>query len=142
MKQTRRQIFTSILITVAMFASAVALSAAPLFEDSFEEAKQKAKAENKPLIVIFSATWCPPCQIMKRAVYPSPEVEPFHDQFVWAYLDADQSENQTLMMKYGVQGIPHIALHNSDGLITAQLRGAMGPDQFALELSKAISPSE
>jgi len=75
---------------------------------------------------------------MKRAVYPSPEVKPFHDQFVWAYLDADEAENQTLMLQYGVQGIPHIAVHDSEGRVTAQLRGALGPDQLALELSKAI----
>lgn len=108
------------------------------FHSSFSTAQEKAKAEEKPLIVIFSAVWCPPCQQMKRYVYPSPEIEPYHEEFVWAYLDADEEENQALMQQYGVQGIPHLALHDKDGKVISQLRGAMGPDQLALELSEAL----
>ncbi len=128
------------MIAVGLFGHSV--EAAPVFEDSFQEASEKAKAENKPLIVIFSASWCPPCQQMKRVVYPSAEIQPFHDEFVWAYLDADQEENRSLMMRYGVQGIPHIALHDPTGSVTSQLRGAMGPDQLALELTKALKSEE
>lgn len=114
---------------------------APEFASDFLEAKKKARAEEKPLIVIFSATWCPPCQHMKRVVYPSSEITPFHEQFVWAYLDADLEANRALMHEYGVHGIPHIALHDSEGVVTSHLRGAMGADQLALELTEALTTS-
>lgn len=75
-------------------------------------------------------------------VYPSEEITPYHDQFIWAYLDADDAENQTLMQKYGVQGIPHIAFHTQEGELVSHLRGAMGQDQFALELDKVIAATK
>ncbi|MEM6278130.1 MAG: thioredoxin family protein, partial [Verrucomicrobiota bacterium] len=69
---------------------------------------------------------------------PSSEIKPYHDRFIWAYLDADEEENRALMMRYGVQGIPHLALHDSEGKVVSQLRGAMGPDQLAKELDEVL----
>ena len=64
--------------------SSKAADGAPHFEHDFDKAAAVAKKENKPLIVIFSASWCPPCQQMKKEVYPSKTVTPYHDSFVWA----------------------------------------------------------
>ncbi|MDF1815027.1 MAG: thioredoxin family protein [Verrucomicrobiales bacterium] len=100
------------------------------FSHDFAEASAAAQRSNKPLIVIFSASWCPPCQKMKKSVYPSRQVQPYHDSFVWAYLDADQSKNKPLMQKYGVSGIPHISFISPAGGLVGHFSGAVSPQQF------------
>lgn len=136
------RIRTLSLIFAALFASASLVIAAPKFQSSFEEAREKAEVENKPLVVIFSAKWCPPCEQMRRVVYPSKELKRFHDEFVWAYLDTEELENQALMQKYGVLTVPHITVHNLDGLVTSELRGAVGKTQLAQALSEVLSSEE
>tara|TARA_R110000850_G_scaffold169794_1_gene295068 strand:+ start:254 stop:796 length:543 start_codon:yes stop_codon:yes gene_type:complete len=118
------------LIALVLLA-APALQAAPTFHHDYASAAQAAKAANKPLVVIFSATWCPPCQQMKKSVYPSREVAPYHNTFVWAYLDADDPKNKALMTQNRVNGIPHIAFENASGNHIGKLTGGVAPAYFA-----------
>jgi len=110
----------------------------PVFHDDFEEALAASEEEGKPLIAIFSAAWCPPCQTMKRNVYPSELVQPFHDQFVWAYLDADAEANRPLMQRFGVSGIPHITFLKPDGDALGHFTGAAPPEGFARILTQVL----
>ncbi|MDF1753292.1 MAG: thioredoxin family protein [Verrucomicrobiales bacterium] len=117
-------------ITLGILTASQQSSDAQEFSHDFEEASELAKKSQKPLIVVFSATWCPPCQKMKKSVYPSTEVKPYHDSFVWAYLDADESKNRPLMSKYGVNGIPHISFLSPGGNLVGHFAGAVSPEQF------------
>lgn len=108
----------------------------PKFGTSYEAALKTAKAEGKPVILVFSAVWCPPCQAMKKSVYPSAEVKPLHDKFVWAYLDVDEESNAKAAEKYGVQGIPHVQFLSKDGKALGNQVGGVSPAEFAGILSK------
>ncbi|MEX2581394.1 MAG: thioredoxin family protein [Verrucomicrobiales bacterium] len=134
------QTFSAVLgIAAAAFLSpttAVSADSAPKFHHDFAEASAAAKEAGKPLITIFSASWCPPCQQMKRAVYPSEAAQPYHEKFVWAYLDADEEKNRPLAGKFGVSGIPHIAFLRPDGSMIGHFAGAVSPEQFTGILDK------
>jgi thioredoxin-related protein len=109
-------------------------SGSPHFSTSFDAASKAAKASGKPMVVVFSASWCPPCQAMKKDVYPSAEVKPWHDRFQWVYLDVDQDANAALADKFGVSGIPHIEFLDKNGKSVGQQVGGMTAADFAKRL--------
>ncbi|HYF34415.1 MAG TPA: thioredoxin family protein [Prosthecobacter sp.] len=110
----------------------------PKFLTDYNAALEQAKKEGKPAILVFSAVWCGPCQAMKKEVYPSKEVTPLHDKFVWAYLDTDAEANAAAAQKYGVQGIPHVQFLTADGKPAGNQIGGTTPGDFANTLNKVL----
>jgi thiol:disulfide interchange protein len=145
----KKKSLITICTTVAVIAASLTVAAAkefpkdsPEFEADYATALKKAKETSKPLIVIFSAVWCPPCQTNKNDVYPSATVKPFHDKFVWAYLDTDDAKNHPAAKKFSVSGIPHIEFLNSNGKSIGQVVGGTTPDTFAKSLKSALQKSK
>lgn len=131
------------LLTAATFALPALAGdfpkGSPHFQTSFSAAQAEAKKTGKPMIVVFSASWCGPCQQMKKEVYPSADVTPFHDKFVWAYLDTDNKDNAALAEKHKVSGIPHIAFLSADGKSVDEQVGSVPAKAFAAKLTKVLA---
>lgn len=129
-----------IFTILALCFVSLSLSAGELtFHKDFNSAKKAAAESGKPIVTVFSATWCPPCQQMKQSVYPSATVAPYHDKFVWAYLDADKKSNRALMTKYGVEGIPHITFVSPKGKRLGNTVGAMSATEFTKVLTSILN---
>ncbi|HEY1083475.1 MAG TPA: thioredoxin family protein [Prosthecobacter sp.] len=126
------------LIAVPLLASDFP-AGSPSFGTDYKAAIETAEKENKPVVLVFSASWCGPCQAMKKSVYPSKEVTPLHDKFVWAYLDVDQEANAKAAAKYKVEGIPHIQFLGADGKDLGNQVGSSGAGEFAGTLNKVLS---
>ena len=134
-----------------LFAAAVALcvgvslfakdfpKGSPDFADSMRAVKSAAKTSGKPMVVVFSASWCPPCQAMKKSVYPSAKVAALHDKFEWAYLDVDDSDNAKVGAEFKVNGIPHIEFLDKDGKSIGQQVGGVAPEEFAALLNTILA---
>lgn len=110
----------------------------PKFEHSLSDALAAAKTNGKPIVAVFSAVWCGPCQSMKKDVYPSPEVTAYHDKFNWAYLDTDDNSNEKDAKKYGVSGIPHIQFLNAQGKPIDKQVGSSPAADFAKTLEGVL----
>lgn len=111
----------------------------PEFVTSYRDAMNHARKTGKPAIIIFSASWCPPCIEMKEDVYPSRKVKAFHNQFVWVYLDRDDPSNDEIAEKFSVNGIPHIEFLDSNGRTLDRLVNAESPREFASRLKSVLS---
>ena len=111
----------------------------PKFLTSYRKLLTEQKESGKPAILVFSASWCGPCQAMKKDVYPSQAVAPMHDKFIWAYLDADDAQNRKAKEKYAVSGIPHIEFLNGSGESIGQQVGSSSPEAFAKKLEEILA---
>ena len=80
----------------------------------------------RPMIVDFSATWCPPCKQLK------PIFEKLADEFKGRidFVTIDVDENPELSQAYGVQSIPMMVFLNKDGQIQNTLIGFQNRDQL------------
>lgn len=95
----------------------------PVFhwEHHWPEAEKLAKEQNKPMLVVFSASWCPPCKMMKREVWPNKRVgEIVSSGFVPIYVDVDLPEHAEKVSQYKVTGIPFVVWLNEDGSVKRQ----------------------
>ena len=135
---------TKTIAFAVLAACSVALASdfpkgSPKFEDSLRSALNDAKKNGKPIVAVFSAVWCGPCQTMKKEVYPSDAVKAYHDKFNWAYLDTDNRRNEKDGEKFGVSGIPHIQFLDKDGNPVDKQVGSSSPESFAKKLEAVLA---
>jgi thiol:disulfide interchange protein len=137
-----RRHFASLALALVSFASTAFADAfpsgSPAFETDYKKTLKKATKDAKPSIVVFSASWCGPCQTNKKSVYPNSAVKPYHDKFVWAYLDTDEAANAKVSEKYNVSGIPHIEFLDKNGKSLGNLVGATTPADFSKKLDEIL----
>ncbi len=114
-------------------------SGSPSFASSYANVLKSAKSDKKPGIIVFSASWCGPCQKNKKDVYPDSAVKAYHDKFSWAYLDTDEAQNAKAAEKYGVSGIPHIEFVDANGKSIGQMIGQTTPAEFTKKLDEVLA---
>lgn len=114
----------------------------PPFVFAFDEAMAEAGKLGKPVVAVFSASWCPPCQSNLKDVYPAQPVQALHDDFVWVYLDVDQPENKKVGQRFKVNGIPHIEVIHANGQGVGKRVGGLPPQAFVEFLTQAKSAAK
>lgn len=88
------------------------------WQRDFESARSLAQTTAKPMLLVFSAAWCPPCNVMKHDVWPDHEVETVVNRdFVPLYLDVDEQSTDAIAERYGVGGIPAVLVVNAEGTV-------------------------
>ena len=75
--------------------------------------------DGKPMIVDFSATWCPPCRQLKPIFEKL--AEDFRGRITFVTIDVD--ENPELAQAYGVVNIPMMIFLNKDGQVQNTIVG-------------------
>ncbi len=102
----------------------------------------KAKAENKVVFVDAYTTWCGPCKVMAKNIFPLKEVgDVFNAQFVNAKIDMEKGEGVDIAKKYGIRAYPTYIFVNGDGELVHKSLGSMPSAKF-IEVGKAAADPE
>jgi thiol-disulfide isomerase/thioredoxin len=75
----------------------------------FEIATREANQSGRPMLVEFTASWCPPCQKMKKVVWTNERVaDEANAKFVPVMVDVD--EQAKVAGYYGVDSVPLVMI--------------------------------
>jgi protein disulfide-isomerase len=115
-------------------ADGIAWSTGPL-ADAFAQAAR----EKKPVLLYWTAAWCPPCHELKAHVFSRPEVIARSRSFVAVYLDGDTEGAQKLGETYHVLGYPTAIVLRPDGTEVTRVGGGMDLEAYADALDVALA---
>lgn len=120
-----------LLIMICVFAAGAKGEGIRFFKGSFQEALKQAKAENKKVFVDFYTTWCGPCQLMSKNIFPDDEVgEYFNKYFINYQINAEDKAYLPEVKRYGVAAYPNMLILDTDGNVLGRQLGATDKNGF------------
>jgi thiol:disulfide interchange protein DsbD len=105
------------------------------WEHSEEVAAAKARTEKRPLLVDFTAEWCPSCKELSKETFSDPRVmaKAVAANFVAVKVDAtndDDPQVDAVKGKYRVVGLPTVVIYDSTGRERKRFNEFVGPEPF------------
>lgn len=123
-----KKIYTLLLFVLPLFVSAQGIE---FFEGSFEEAKLEAQKQEKLIFVDCYTTWCGPCKMMTRDIFPNEEVGKFYNKnFIAMKLDMEKEAGMRFGKKYPVSAYPTIYFLDENGETIQKAVGAKRVEEF------------
>lgn len=96
---------------------------------------QEAINNQKPTLIEFYADWCTTCQSMSKVLKDLKQN--YEEQVNFVMINIDYPENNQLIKKYQVTGVPQWNILNSQGKITDNLIGKVPKKILESSLLKA-----
>ncbi|MEZ6056715.1 MAG: thioredoxin family protein [Planctomycetaceae bacterium] len=106
------------------------------WQDGLKVAHQQAMQQNKPILIVFGATWCGPCKTMKAETLAHPELaQHINDHFVPVYLDFDQNEKVANILE--IESIPAVIVLSPNADLLGRYIGFAKPQKFFDNITEA-----
>lgn len=104
----------------------------------FAEAVVQAKAEKKMVFLDCYTSWCGPCKMMARDIFPQKKVGDFmNPKFICIKIDMEKGEGPSLTQKFQVSAFPTFIIFNSDAQEIGRFLGGSDADGFIDRVKKA-----
>ncbi len=106
--------------------------------DALTQALQQAQDAGQPVLVDFYADWCAACKVLEEETLTHASVLTALSHYRLLQVDITEinDENQKLMERYNILGLPCLVFFDANGAEVAGKRilGEMGPDKFLTHL--------
>lgn len=123
---------------------------------TWEQVKEKAKAENKYIFVDCFTTWCGPCKFMSSTIFPLEEVgNYFNGKFISVKLQLDKTEGdndevkswyatgESIAKEYSVNAYPTFLFFNPQGeAVHRVVGGASDGPEWIKRVTPAFDPEQ
>jgi thiol:disulfide interchange protein len=121
-----------ILLTALALTACAAESTAPEpgWRADAATALQEAGTAKQPIVLRFTAVWCPPCQQMAENTWPDANVQKALQPYARIKVDADDPANEALFVRFGVQPIPTTVILAADGSERVRHVGYLPPERM------------
>lgn len=145
--RTRVRKGAAIALTVVGMVSAVSwVEALPrgaqiTWLGDYDQARERALSESRPMLVDFGAEWCKACKEIEHEALSDPRVVAEAERFVPVRIDLSTGEatpeRWALLQQYDQPGLPLVVLHHADGEEAARVTGPVEADRFLDMMRKA-----
>ena len=86
---------------------------------------EQAEAEGKIVFVDFYTTWCAPCKMMDKDVFPDKDIARFfNENFINYKVDAEKGNGRNLAALYQVKAFPTLVWLDHKGRVLERAEGA------------------
>ena len=115
-------------------------SAISFSETGLKPALEKAKTENKPVLLWCYATWCPHCKTMKAGVFIDQAVADYFNKiFICTSQDMEKGEGIELNKELKITSYPTFVFYDPNGTIIYRVEGELKSNVFIQEGKNALT---
>lgn len=106
-------------------------------QGTWDEVLAKAKKENKVVFVDVYTSWCAPCKMVAKNVFPQEKIGNYYNQhFINYQLDGEKGNGPEVVKKYGIKGYPTFLYLDGNGNLLYCFSGAKEVKGFLEEAEK------
>jgi thioredoxin-related protein len=110
---------------------------------SWQQVLDKAKKENKFILLDAYTSWCGPCKWMTKEIFPKPEVgAAVNPHYISAKFDMEKGEGIELQKKYEVRNFPTYLFFDPAGNLVHRSIGSMPAKDFIQVCSDALDSTK
>lgn len=138
-------------LTLSAFTAAMAANP-PGWTDNYEKAVEKAKAESKKLVLLYTASNISFCQVVDKEVIASAYFKNWAKDYVLVRVENPtktlqpeklRKQNTELKERYALLGLPTLLVLDTDGKEQGRFEGyhlGMGPEAYLNRLADRMKP--
>jgi thioredoxin-like negative regulator of GroEL len=144
------RILTAALAALAMVGPMAALAAPGLpstnvawvpaaVDADIDRVMAQARAQKRPVLLYWGATWCPPCNHLKATFFNRSDFAQLSRSFVAVHVDGDRPGAQKLGDRFKVRGYPTVIVLSPVGVEITRLPGEADAEQIMAALQAALA---